>query len=191
MNQIDFSNPVVIAILVAIVLAIIIAIAVAAQRKRASERLRQRFGSEYERAVREHGSPTKAEAVLANREARVHKLQVRELAPAQRERFVAEWVTVQSRFVDHPKGAVIEADELVTSLLQARGYNAAGFEESAADISVLYPSMIEDYRRAHSAAARSARGEASTEELRTAMIHYRTLFDELLKSTPNSHRSVA
>jgi hypothetical protein len=182
MSSIDFSNPTVIAILAIVVLAIVLAIAVLIHKRSTSARLRKNFGSEYDRAVLESGSPSKAETMLADREERVHKLKLRELGTAQRDRFLADWNTVQSRFVDYPKGALIQADELVTSLLRARGYSVSGFEENAEDISVDYPRMIESYRSAHTVALLSARGEASTEELRTAMLHYRALFDELVKT---------
>lgn len=182
MNNIDFSSPLVIAVLAFIVLALIAGVIVYTQKRKARLRLRTHFGTEYERAVLEQGSERKAEAVLADRKTRVEKLPLRELGDAQRERFVSEWSNVQSRFVDHPRGAVTEADELITSLLQARGYPVSGFEENAANVSVAYPGMVEDYRSAHAIAARSGRGEASTEELRTAMIQYRSLFDELVKA---------
>jgi len=177
MSSIDFSNPMVIAGLAVVVLAIMVAIAV-----NTSARLRAKFGPEYERAVLEHGSERKAEAILADRETRVSKLKLRELGAAQRDRYLADWNIVQSRFVDHPRGAVIEADELVTSLMRARGYPVSGFEQGAEDISVDYPGMAESYRSAHAVANLSARGEASTEDLRNAMISYRALFDELAKA---------
>jgi|HubBroStandDraft_5_1064220.scaffolds.fasta_scaffold413250_1 hypothetical protein len=182
MSSIDFSNPMVIAALAVVVLAIIVAIAIAVHKRNTSAHLRTKFGPEYERAVLEHGSERKAEAVLAERETRVSKLKLRELGAAQRDRYIADWNIVQSRFVDHPRGAVIEADELVTSLMRARGYPVTGFEQGAEDISVDYPGMTESYRSAHAVATLSARGEASTEELRNAMIHYRSLFDELAKA---------
>jgi hypothetical protein len=173
MSSIDFSNPMVIAALAVVVLAIIVAIAIAVHKRNTSAHLRTKFGPEYER---------KAEAVLAERETRVSKLKLRELGAAQRDRYIADWNIVQSRFVDHPRGAVIEADELVTSLMRARGYPVTGFEQGAEDISVDYPGMTESYRSAHAVATLSARGEASTEEVRNAMIHYRSLFDELAKA---------
>jgi hypothetical protein len=181
MSAIDFSNPTVIAIIAVVAAAIILAIAVMIHKRTTTTRLRKKFGSEYDRAVLEQGSERKADAILAERETRVHKLKLRELGAAQRERFIADWATIQSRFVDHPKGALFEADELVTSLLRARGYPAAGFEEGAEDISVDYPWMVESYRSAHNVASIASRGEASTEELRGAMLHYRSLFDELVK----------
>jgi hypothetical protein len=181
MSSIDFSNPMVIAALAIVVLGIIVAIAVTVHRRNTSAHLRAKFGPEYERAVLEHGSERKAEAILADRETRVSKLKLRELGAAQRDRYLADWNIVQSRFVDHPRGAVIEADELVTSLLRARGYPVSGFEQGAEDISVDHPGMAESYRSAHAVATLSVKGEANTEELRTAMLHYRALFDELAK----------
>jgi hypothetical protein len=180
--QIDFSDPKTIAVIVVLALAVIgIVIAILQHERKKSLRLRTRFGAEYERALLEHGSKRKAEAELAAREARVKTLKIQELGATQRERFVAEWNVVQSRFLDHPKGALTEADELVTSLLQARGYPVSGFEEIAADVSVAYPRMIDNYRAAHEVASRTMRGEATTEELRTAMLQYRGLFDELVQ----------
>jgi hypothetical protein len=162
------------------------------RRKRKSAALRQHFGLEYDRAVVTHGSERKAEATLAGREARVEKLNIRELGATERERFVADWLTVQSRFVDHPKGAVTEADELVTSLLQARGYPLSGFEQRAADISVDYPLLIEKYRSAQAIAVRNGKADATTEELRSAMISYRSIFDELIQVTkPSEAKSAA
>jgi hypothetical protein len=141
MSSIDFSNPMVIAALAIVVLGIIVAIAVTVHRRNTSAHLRAKFGPEYERALLEHGSERKAEAILADRETRVSKLKLRELGTAQRDRYLADWNIVQSRFVDHPRGAVIEADELVTSLMRARGYPVSGFEQGAEDISVDYPGM--------------------------------------------------
>jgi hypothetical protein len=179
----DLSNPTLIIVLIAAVCLILIGIAVYLfQRKRNTVKLRNHFGSEYDRAVAEHGSQRKAEAGLAARESRVDKLKIRELGASQRERFVTDWHTIEARFLDHPKGAVTEADELVSSLLQARGYPVAGFEQSVEDVSVNYPRMMEYYRAAHAVAVRPGKIEASTEELRSAMIDYRTLFDELVQA---------
>jgi hypothetical protein len=116
---------------------------------------------------------------LADREKRVESFRVRDLDPTQRERFSGQWHSLQSRFVDHPKGAVTEADELVSSLMQTRGYPVADFNQRAADISVDHPQVVADYRSAHEIALRLEKGEASTEDLRRAMIHYRSLFEEL------------
>jgi hypothetical protein len=151
------------------------------RRRRTTAGLRKRFGPEYDRAVLEHGSGHKAEAKLADRETRVESLKIRELGATERERYIADWHAVQSRFVDHPKGAVTGADELVSSLMRARGYPTADFDQRAADISVNHPRLVEYYRSAHEVAVRLGRDEATTEDLRTAMIQYRTIFDELVE----------
>ena len=182
-------------IVAAVVLVVVVVIAVAAylqHRKSKTAAFRNRFGSEYDRAVLEHGSSRRAEAKLADRETRVEALKIRELGAIERERFVAEWQTVQSRFVDHPKAAVTEADDLIAALLEARGYPKDSFEQRAADVSVTYPRVMENYRVAHAIAVRPGRAEASTEELRTAMIQYRTIFDELVQAqSPQERKSAA
>jgi hypothetical protein len=169
----------------AVILILVIAAAVVGFVDRRGKRklaFRNRFGSEYDRAVLEHGSSRNAETKLADRETRVDALKIRELGVIERERFVTEWQTVQSRFVDHPKAAVTEADDLIAALLEARGYPKDTFEQRAADVSVTYPRLMEDFRAAHAIAARPGRAEASTEELRIAMIQYRAIFDELVQT---------
>jgi len=166
-----------------VVLAVVILIAVGAyiqHRKTRTQALRSKFGSEYDRALMTHGSADKAEAKLVDREKRVEALRIHELGVTERDRFIAEWQIIQSRFIDHPKAAVLEADDLVNSLLEARGYPRSDFEQRAADISVNYPHVVESYRIAHSVAARGA-AEATTEEMRAAMIKYRGMFDELIQ----------
>jgi len=187
MNQ-NLLDPKLIVLAVAVIL-IIAAIAWLYVRKRRSTTagLRQRFGPEYERAVREHGSERKAEAKLTDREKRVEKLIIRDLNPMERERFSTEWKSVQSRFVDSPKGAVTEADDLVSSLMKTRGYPVSDFDQRAADISVDHPRVVENYRSAHEIAKRVGKDEATTEDLRTAMIHYRSLFEELVQ-IPTTHK---
>jgi hypothetical protein len=162
------------------------------KRKKTTAKLRGRFGPEYERAVQTHGSERRAEAKLVDREKRVEKLKIRDLDPAERERFMGQWQAVQSRFVDYPKGAVTEADELVSLLMQTRGYPVADFDQRAADISVDHPLVVDHYRSAREIALRLRKGEASTEDLRTAMIHYRSLFEELVQvRTPGGRKDVA
>jgi hypothetical protein len=182
-------------IVAVVVLCVVVAIALAMYLKHRKTRtlgFKNRFGSEYDRAVVQHGSAPKAEAKLAARENRVEKMKIRELSPTERDRFVAEWQTVQSRFVDHPKSAVTEADDLINALLEARGYPKDGFEQRAADVSVTYPRLMENYRIGHDIAVRTNGTEASTEELRTAMIKYRAIFDDLVQiQTPVLARSAA
>jgi hypothetical protein len=180
--HLNLTDPRLIAGVVVIVLIIVIGVAFYVRnRRKTTAGLRNRFGPEYDRAVLEHGSERKAEGKLADRETRVESLKIRALTVAERGRFSADWQSVQSRFVDHPKGAVTEADELVYSLMQARGYPVADFDQRAADISVDHPRLVENYRSAHGVAVRLGRDEASTEDLRTAMIQYRNLFDELVQ----------
>ncbi len=186
-HNIDFSNPVVLVGAIALVLLIAAAIAIAVnQRKKKSEALRARFGSEYDLAVKDQGARSKAEARLLNRVRRVEGFKLRELTTAEAERFASQWNSVQSRFVDHPRGAVTEADELVNEVMIARGFPAAGFDQRAEDISVHHSRLVDSYRSANAIALRASRNEATTEELRTAMIHYRSLFDELLRATSTS-----
>ena len=170
-------------VLAAVVILIIAVLAVLYVRKRRSTTadLRHRFGPEYERAVLAHGSERKAKAKLTDRQDRVEKLNLRELDPLERERFSKQWVSIQSRFVDSPKGAVAEADDLVSSLMKTRGYPVSDFDQRAADISVDHPRVVENYRSAHEIALRVGKDAATTEDLRTAMIHYRSLFEELVE----------
>jgi hypothetical protein len=150
-------------------------------RKRRTERLRTQFGgSEYGRVVNEGGNRRQAEAVLDERTARVERLHIRPLAAADRIRFADSWARVQARFVDGPGGAVTDADQLLRDVMSTRGYPMSDFEQRVADISVDHPLVLDNYRAAHQTALRQSRGEARTEDLRLAMIHYRTLFEELL-----------
>jgi len=191
--HLNLTDPRLIAGVVVIVLIIVVGVALYVRnRRKTTAGFRKRFGSEYDRAVLEHGSGPKAEAKLADRETRVENLKIRALTAAERGRYSADWQSVQSRFVDHPKSAVTEADELVSSLMQARGYPVADFEQRAADISVDHPRLVENYRSAHGVAVRLGRDEASTEDMRTAMIQYRNLFDELVQEqTITGIKSVA
>src|SRR5580658_7084000 len=147
------------------------------RRRHTTADLRKKFGTEYDRAVVVHGAGRKAEMKLEDREKRVEKLKIRDLEPMERESFSKRWESVQSRFVDSPKGAVTEADDLVSTLMKARGYPVSDFDQRAADISVGHPGVVDNYRSAHEIALRVTqvgKDEATTEELRTAMIHYRS-----------------
>jgi len=171
-----------IAIVIAVAVMVVAGIAIwLFIRKRRTERLRTQFGgTEYTRAVKEGGSRRQAEAVLDKRAERVERLHIRALGPGDRARFFESWRSVQARFVDCPGGAVTDADQLLGDVMSARGYPVSEFEQRAADISVDYPLVLENYRVAHEIAVRQTHGQASTEELRQAMIHYRTLFEELV-----------
>jgi len=158
-----------------------------AQRQR-RVRLRTHFGPEYERTVRETGSPAKAEALLAERAKRVRDLKIRRLSREQAENFDREWRRIQGMFVDDPDGAVAAADRLVGEVMSARGYPIEDFDTRAADLSVEHPRVVENYRIARSLAVRRGRGEAGTEELRQAVVNYRALFDDLLKTDEGAFR---
>jgi hypothetical protein len=151
------------------------------QRRRQSLRLRQRFGPEYTRLMSERGNRTKAEAELLAREKRVERLKLVPLTAEDAAKFGQAWGLLQTRFVDNPRNAVVEADRLVRDLMIKRGYPMADFEHRAADISVYHPAVVEAYRSARAIAVRDQQNQASTEELRKAFVYYRTLFDELLE----------
>jgi hypothetical protein len=150
-------------------------------RKRRTERLRAKFGgAEYARAVEQGGTTRHGEAGLEQRTQRVEGFHLRPLALVDRAKFLESWRGVQTRFVDGPAGAVTEADHLLGDVMSTCGYPVSDFEQRAADISVDHPRVLANYRAAHEIALRQARGQASTEELRQAMVHYRTLFDDLV-----------
>ena len=152
-------------------------------RRRRSEQLKQHFGPEYDRTVvQQHGDAGRAEAALAEREKRVDAFALRTLSPIDREGYAMEWATVQRRFVDDPSAAVGTADRLVGRVMTDRGYPMSDFEQRAADISVSHPSVVQNYRTAHDIFVRHGDGKATTEDLRQAMVHYRSLFDELLEA---------
>jgi FtsZ-interacting cell division protein ZipA len=165
----------------AVVLALIALAAWSFHRKRQSHRLEQRFGPEYDRTVDDLGSRTKAESELKIREKRVEQLNIVPLVPSEAARFSQAWNALQGRFVDNPKGVVAQADQLVRELMLKRGYPIGDFERRAADVSVDHPAVVNNYRAAQAIAVRDERGEADTEELRKAVVHYRALFDELLE----------
>ena len=170
-----------------LVVGLLIIIAVAAivwmySRKRRSKQLRERFGPEYDRVVQREGDLRKGEGVLEMRAKDRDKLLIVPLSSATRSEFANRWTRVQSRFVDDPKGAVTEADQLVSEVMRARGYPVADFAQQAAVISVDHPVVVENYRVAHDIALRHSRGEASTEDLRKAMVHYRSLFEKLIEN---------
>jgi hypothetical protein len=178
-----------------ILLALVVAIWLITRevRRRQSLRLKQRFGPEYSRVIAERGDRSKAEAELRARERRVERLKLVALSAEDAAKFSQAWGVLQTRFVDSPRGVVVEADRLVRDLMVKRGYPMADFDRRAADISVDYPTVADAYRSARAIAVRDQQGQASTEELRKAVVYYRTLFDELLEvrqpkpaSTPNT-----
>lgn len=172
-------------IIVAVVVAVIVIAVVSffLTRKRRSQNLREKFGPEYDRVLKKEGGVRRAEGVLEMRARHREKFEIRPLTAAARAQFAERWRIVQSRFVDDPRDSVARADELVSEVMVARGYPMADFEQRAADISVDHPVVVENYRAAHDIALRHSRGQASTEDLRKAMVHYRSLFEELLQDS--------
>jgi FtsZ-interacting cell division protein ZipA len=178
-----------------IVLAIFIVVVVAfalwwSSRRQRTEKLRQHFGPEYDRAVEQYGAEGRAEKELQGRAERVEQLHITPLSPADSSRYAAEWRDVQALFVDDPQVAIGEADRLVGTVMQARGYPMGDFEQRAADISVDHPQLVEHYRAAHSIARSTAGRDADTEELRQAIVHYRALFNELIETPEPARQEV-
>ena len=173
-------TPLAIGLLIALVV-IVLAIGVfVALRELRSRRLQSRFGPEYSRAIQETGDRSTAESRLAERTRRVERFHIHPLSREDKLRYLGSWQKVQADFVDDPRQAIRRADTLLGDVMAARGYPVSDFEQRSADLSVDHPTVVQNYRAAHDIALRHERGEASTEDLRQAMIHYRTLFDELV-----------
>lgn len=169
-------------IVIVVAIVIVAAVIIASVRKSRTARLRRKFGdAEYERAVAERGDRARAEEMLEKVTRRVSAFHLRPLTDADRARFQEAWARVQARFVDGPAAAVTEADQLLGDVMAARGYPVSDFETRAADISVDHPTVVQNYRAGHEIAVRHLKGQASTEDLRRAMIHYRTLFEDLVE----------
>jgi hypothetical protein len=182
-----------IAVVIGVIVLALVAITISVfLRKRRTDKLRTQFGgAEYTRAVTEGGGRRKAEAALDQRAERVESMHIRTLAPADRARFVESWAKVQARFVDGPGSAVTDADQLLGDVMYTRGYPVTDFEQRAADISVDHPLVLDNYRAAHQIALRQKLGQANTEDMRRAMIHYRTLFEELVGEPEVAHAKAA
>lgn len=178
----------IIILVIIVAIAIVIVALVYSRRRRMTQSLRKQFGPEYKHAVHEYGNQEKAEAELAAREKRVRKLELRTLTAEEYARFTNAWKKTQARFVDEPSAAIGEADRLIKTLMQTRGYPVADFEQRAADISVDHPNVTANYRTARDIAHRNNSGKATTEELRQAMVHYRSLFEELLDTQQQQHK---
>jgi hypothetical protein len=146
-----------------------------------SRRLKEQFGPEYDRTISRTHNRNIAEAELETREQRVKKYRIVPLSEPDRAHYQQAWDRVQNRFVDDPRGATIDADKLIFEVMERRGYPVNGFEQAAADLSVEYPVVVENYRAASAIARRNRDGQAGTEDLRQALIHYRALFHELLQ----------
>lgn len=179
----DAAIWVVIAIVALVVIGVLVWFAMNKQR---SGQLREVFGPEYDRTMEESEDRKAAESELLERRKRVEEFDIRPLDPAERTRFASRWIAVQSRFVDDPKSALGEADELVTEVMSERGYPMNDFDQRAADVSVDHPRVVEDYRAAHGISERVGSNDATTEDMRQGLVHYRSLFSELLEEGETS-----
>ncbi len=173
--------------LILIVVAALIVVGAAAwliAERRRSQRLRERFGPEYNRLVSSADSRRQAESELASRESRREQLDIKPLSQESRDRYVDSWTSIQAEFVDEPQSAVARADSLLQSVMEERGYPVEKFDQRTADLSVEHPKVVENYREGHRLATRSAGNGPATEDLRQAMRHYRALFEELVEAKP-------
>jgi len=177
-------------VVVVVVLAVIAIVAWRYYKEQRTKKLRGRYGPEYDRTVVTLRDQAEAEAELEKREKRVKALHIHALSTADRQRFISGWRAIQTEFVDDPKGAVKEADRLMQDAMSLCGYPMTDFEQRAADVSVNHPRVVNNYRAAHEIAVRDRLGEASTEELRQALVHYRSLFDELVEAPEVTGREV-
>ena len=176
-------------VLVVVLILVVVVLGVLLMRSRRSQRLQEDFGPEYDRTIQERGDRRDAEAELAERRQRRAQLDIRPLEPGARERYADRWQAAQRRFVDEPAPAVGEADALVSAVMSERGYPVSDeFDQRAADISVDHPVVVEHYRAAHAISMRATAGDASTEDLRQAMVHFRALFDDLLGREERTER---
>jgi hypothetical protein len=173
--------PVWLAVLIVVAVVVVGVVLWLAMRSRRTQKLQERFGPEYDRTAKDVGNKRKAEAELAAREERREQLNIRPLPSEARKRYSEQWQGVQAQFVDSPAAAVSAADGLVSSVMADRGYPMDDFDQRAADVSVDHPQVVENYRSAHEISQRASGGDATTEDLRQAMQHYRALFEELLE----------
>jgi hypothetical protein len=167
--------------LIVVVAVVVVVLLVVLARVRRTARLRRQFGPEYDRAVAKAGGRGPAESELEDRRLRREQLEIAPLRPASRDRYLRQWHLVQARFVDSPGDATRDADRLISEVMRERGYPVEDFEQRAADISVDHPQVVDDYRAAHAVAEASKRSQATTEDLRQALVHYRSLFEDLLE----------
>jgi hypothetical protein len=170
-------------IIVGIAAVVIIILAIAAARWRSRANLQERFGPEYERQVAAHGSERDAARHLRDVANRRDQLNIPQLEPTARDRYTRRWEAVQTEFVDRPGHALDDADRLVTDVMRDRGYPVADFDERAELVATDHPQIVEHYRAAHAARRdhHGRPGAVNTEELRQAFVHYRALFDELVR----------
>src|SRR3954449_7251568 len=173
-------------VIAAVVVVVLVAIVWSALRAKRRRQLQDTFGREYDRTVEQAGGRRAAEQELLDRKKQHEQLDIRPVWPESRDRYVRRWQATQARFVDDPPAAVAEADQLVQEVMQERGYPTKDFERRVSDISIDHPDVVEKYRNAHGIAQATERGEASTEDMRHSVRHYRALFAQLLEVDDDS-----
>jgi hypothetical protein len=175
----------VIIIVLVVAAVLVIAGAVAAfviDQDKKRRRVREDFGPEYHRELARTGDRGRAQKELEERQKRVASFDLKPLSAEDSRRFSDQWRSTQERFVDDPKSATRDADGLIQEVMETRGYPVSDFDQRAADISVDHPEIVQNYRSAHQISEANDRGEASTEDLRQAFVHYRSLFQDLLET---------
>lgn len=182
----DSTLIIVIAVVVLVIVGLLLASSFSSRNR--SKRLQDRFGTEYDRTVETLGNKKKAQTELDERQKHVAGLNIKPLSAADRERYQANWAAIQSKFVDEPGQAIGNADRLIMEVMQIRAYPVSDFEQRAADISVSYPALVSNYRAARAIALKNEKQEANTEDLRQALIHYRSLFEELLGTEADAQK---
>lgn len=177
-------------IVVAVVLLVIVGLLLASSfsSRNRSKKLQDRFGTEYDRTVETMGNKKKALTELDERQKHVAGLNIKPLSAVDRERYLANWAAIQSKFVDEPGQAIGNADRLIMEVMQIRAYPVSDFDQRAADISVNYPALVSNYRAAREIALKNEQHQANTEDLRQALIHYRSLFEELLGTEADAQK---
>jgi len=177
----NITNPTLVILGAVVLLVLLVVIGMAMVRQRRTKRLQGQFGSEYERTLKKMGDRREAESDLEERIAHVNTLNIRPLTAEEANRYALEWQDVQREFVDEPLLSLQKADRLIREVMKARGYPVEDFELRVADISVNYPELVADYRGMHRIAIKEAPDSATTEEMRQAMVHGRTLFENLMR----------
>jgi hypothetical protein len=189
-NGLNNIDPIVFWVVAGIVAAlIVIALIVRGARRSRTVALREKYGREYDHAVKTSGSRSRAEQDLMDRAEEANTIQIRPLTAAEHSRFREDWNRIEMRFLERPTTAVVEAEELANEIMRTRGYPMGDFEKHAAMLSVKHPAVVEHYRAGHAAIDTNRDGKSSTEELRQAMLHYRALIEDLL-ATPRTDRPV-
>jgi len=183
---VDTTLIIVIAVVVLVIVGLLLASSFSSRNR--SKKLQDRFGTEYDRTVETLGDKKKAQTELDQRQKHVAGLNIQPLSAVDRERYLANWAAIQSKFVDEPGQAIGNADRLIMEVMQIRAYPVSDFEQRAADISVSYPALVSNYRAAREIALKNEKQEANTEELRQALIHYRSLFEELLGTEADAQK---